>query len=110
MCALGSGSKLGSSVGARMLVRSDVGQPLPKRFVPHTEQKVFALPSSGWYVRTRSAPSMILSDAVGTPTFAVPAPPESRLQVVQWQNRNGSGSASASNRTPPQRQLPRITV
>jgi hypothetical protein len=29
---------------------------------------------------------------------------------VQWQNRIGSGSASTSNRTPPQRQLPRITA
>ena len=42
----------------------------------------------------------------GTAALTVPAPPESFLQLVQWQTRNVSGMVSTSNLTPPQRQLP----
>jgi hypothetical protein len=44
--------------------------------------------------------------AGGTPAFTVPAPPESLLQLAQWQTLSVSGGSSTSNRTPPQRQLP----
>jgi hypothetical protein len=46
-------------------------------------------------------------DDEGTRTFAVPTPPESFLQLAQWQNRISSGTSGISNLTPPQRQLPR---
>jgi hypothetical protein len=45
-------------------------------------------------------------EAGGTPAFTVPAPPESFLQLVQWQTLSVSGGSSTSNCTPPQRQLP----
>ena len=68
---------------SRTLVRSDSGQPPPKRFEPHTEQNVFALPSSGWYVLTRPSPRLMRIASVRTPPFAVPTPPEIFLQVAQ---------------------------
>jgi hypothetical protein len=37
----------------------------------------------------------------------VPTPPESFLQLAQWQNRISSGTSGISNLTPPQRQVPR---
>jgi hypothetical protein len=36
----------------------------------------------------------------------VPTPPESFLQVAQWQNVRGSTSSGTSKRTPPHWQLP----
>jgi hypothetical protein len=45
-------------------------------------------------------------EAGGTPAFTVPAPPESFLQLVQWQTLSVFGGSSTSNCTPPQRQLP----
>jgi hypothetical protein len=44
--------------------------------------------------------------AGGTPAFTVPAPPESFLQLAQWQTLSVSGGSSTSNCTPPHRQLP----
>src|SRR6266571_4893397 len=107
MCASGRSSNGVSIALSRTLVISERGQPLPNRFEPHTEQNVFAEPSPGWYVRTRSSPASSRIDSVGTPPLAVPTPPEIFLQVAQWQKdilRNSSGS---SNRTPPHWQLPR---
>ena len=49
------------------------------------EQKVFALPSSGWYVRTSSSPASRRMSAVRARPLTVPAPPESFSQLVQWQ-------------------------
>jgi hypothetical protein len=37
----------------------------------------------------------------------VPTPPESFLQVVQWQKVRGAKASGTSNRTPPHWQLPR---
>src|SRR5204862_2559416 len=106
MCLVGLPSNGGSSAGSRTLAVSDSGQPPPNRFEPQMEQKVFALPSSGWYVRRRSLPATMRIDSLRAQPFAVPAPPERRLQLVQWQKLRGSNSPSSSNRTPPQRQLP----
>jgi hypothetical protein len=50
---------------------------------------------------------MIRMLSEGTRAFAVPAPPESFLQLSQWQYRTADGSAVTSNCTSPQRQLPR---
>ena len=48
MCLTGR-PESGSSIALkRMLASSDSGHPPPNRFEPQTEQKVFALPSSGW--------------------------------------------------------------
>ena len=48
MCLSGELSSGESIALRRTLASSDSGQPPPKRFEPQTEQKVFALPSSGW--------------------------------------------------------------
>ena len=101
LCSIGE-----SIVLRRTLVCSDSGQPLPKRFEPHTEQNVFALPSSGWYVRTRSSPQVIRIATVRTPPFAVPTPPEIFLQVVQWQNERVVNGSLTTKATPPHWQLP----
>src|ERR671935_1509693 len=106
MCRRGAPSNGVSIAGRRTLVRSDSGQPPPKRFAPQTEQNVFALPSAGWYVRRSSWPATIRIESFGAQPFAVPTPPEMRLQEVQWQKLRGSNRPVSSNRTPPQRQLP----
>ena len=50
-----------------MLALSDSGQPPPNRFEPQTEQNVFAVPSSGWYVRSSSLPSRIVDLVAAQP-------------------------------------------
>ena len=90
----------------RTLQCSESGQPPPKRFEPQTRQNVFALPSGGWYVCTRSSPSTMRIAPDGARTFAVLPPPESFLHDSQWQKRMPSGVVSTSNLTPPQRQVP----
>src|SRR5437588_275541 len=90
----------------RTLASSDRGQPPPNRFDPHTEQNVFALPSSGWYVVRRSLPSRIRIASERWRPLAVPTPPESFLHVVQWQKLMLTNSSGASNRTAPHWQLP----
>jgi len=70
-------------------------------------QKVLAEPSSGWYVRSSSSPWRIVTWSLRIRPFAVPTPPESFLQVVQWQNVRASKSSGTSNRTLPHWQLPR---
>src|ERR1044072_2855917 len=105
----GAPSKGVSSAGSRTLAHSDSGQPPPKRLDPHRVQNVFALPSSGWYVRRSSSPLTILTESLRTAPFAVPPPPERRLQLAQWQKLRGVNSPVSSNRTPPQRQLPSST-
>ena len=110
MCELGF-TVSGSSIAvARTLHVSDSGQPPPKMFDPQERQNVFAVPSAGWKVWSRSSPSITRIDADGTLRFAVAGPPESFLQLAQWQYRSVSGSPSSSNRTPPQRQLPRSAI
>jgi hypothetical protein len=42
-----------------MPVTSESGQPVPKRLEPQTEQKLLAVPSSGWYVVISSRPVRI---------------------------------------------------
>ncbi|HYZ79278.1 MAG TPA: hypothetical protein VE596_18075 [Gaiellaceae bacterium] len=69
----------------RTLQVSDSGQPPPKRFDPHAEQNVFAVPSCGWKVRRRSSPCRIRIASERARPFTVPAPPESFLQLAQWQ-------------------------
>ena len=110
MCALGSGPTGSSSVVTRTLQYSESGQPPPKRFEPQARQNVFELPSGGWYVWIKSRPSSIRIAADRMRTFTVPPPPESFLQLSQWQWRRRSGASVSSNATPPQRQLPRIPV
>src|SRR4051812_23113714 len=46
----------------------------------------------------------------GTPRLTVPAPPDSFLQLVQWQKLRVSGGSSTSKATAPQRQLPRMAL
>src|SRR5437763_11299217 len=99
-----------SSVVARTLARSLSGQPPPKRLAPQLRQTVFALPSAGEKVCSRSAPSRMRIAAGGTPRLTVPAPPDSFLQLVQWQKLSVSGGSSTSKATRPQRQLPRTAV
>src|SRR5438094_6260806 len=106
MCALGRASKGSSIAVARTLAVSDSGQPPPKRFEPHARQNVLALPPGGRKVCRRSSPSRIRIAVDGTRAFTVAAPPESFLQLSQWQYRSVSGASVTSNLTPPQRQLP----
>src|SRR5256886_11468694 len=106
MCALGRASKGSSIAVARTLAVSDSGQPPPKRFEPHARQNVLALPRGGRKVCRRSSPSRIRIAVDGTRAFTVAAPPESFLQLSQWQYRSVSGASVTSNLTPPQRQLP----
>src|SRR5919204_448518 len=107
MCARGRASNGVSIALRRTLENSDCGHPPPKRFEPHAEQNVFAVPSSGWYVRRSSSPARTRIASVRTRPFAVPTPPESFLQVAQWQKDMFSNSSGSSNRTPPHWQLPR---
>ena len=51
-------------------------------------------------------PSTIVTSSLRTRPFAVPTPPESFLQVVQWQKERGSKSSGTSNLTPLHWQLP----
>jgi hypothetical protein len=74
-----------SIAGRRTLEYSDSGQPPPNRFDPQAEQNVFALPPSGTKVRSSSSPAVIRTESLRMRPFAVPMPPESRLQLVQWQ-------------------------
>jgi hypothetical protein len=94
----------------RTLARSDSGQPPPNRFEPQTEQNVFAVPSSGWYVRSSSSPATIVTSSLRARPLAVPTPPESFYQVAQWQKARGAKWSGTSNRTPPHWQLPRIAT
>jgi hypothetical protein len=48
-------------------------------------QNVFALPPGGSKVSNRSAPSTIRIEVERTRPFNVPVPPESFLQLSQWQ-------------------------
>src|SRR5215211_2298314 len=107
MCFCGRPGTGSSRALTRTLACSDSGQPPPNRLEPQTEQKVLAEPSSGWWVRSSSSPLRIVTSSLRTRPFAVPTPPESFLQVVQWQNDRGSKSSGTSNRTPPHWQLPR---
>ena len=106
MCRLGLCSTGESIALSRTLVRSDSGQPPPNKFEPHTEQNVLALPSSGWYVRTRFSPRVMRIASVRTRAFAVPTPPEIFLQVVQWQNDRVVNGSLTMKATPPHWQLP----
>src|SRR5213079_2655871 len=54
----------------------------------------------------RSSPASSRIVSVRTRPFAVPTPPESFLQVAQWQNTTAWNSSGSSNRTPPHWQLP----
>ena len=85
MCALGRAANSSSSALARTLAISELGQPPPKRFEPHLVQNVFALPPGGSKVSNRSAPSTIRIEVERTRPFNVPVPPESFLQLSQWQ-------------------------
>jgi len=85
MCALGRAANSSSSALARTLVISEFGQPPPKRFEPHLLQNVFALHPGGSKVFNRSPPSRIRIEVEGTRPFNVPVPPESFLQLAQWQ-------------------------
>ncbi len=85
LCAVGRCSNSESIALSLTLARSDSGQPPPKRFEPQSEQNVFALPSSGWYLCRCSSPRSTRIASRLTPPFAVPTPPEIFLQVVQWQ-------------------------
>ena len=107
MCRSGLRSNGLSSALRRTLASGESGQPPPKRFAPHREQNVFADPSAGWYVRSRSPPSRIAIAADRVRPFAVPTPPEIFLQLVQWHCVTDSNGSVTSNRTPPHRQLPR---
>jgi hypothetical protein len=49
----------------------------------------------------------MFTSSLWTRPFAVPTPPESFLQVVQWQKVRASKVSGTSNRTPPHWQLPR---
>jgi hypothetical protein len=93
-------------VVARTLAVSESGHPPPNRFEPQARQKVFALPSPGWNVRKRSSPSRIRIAVEGTRPFTVAAPPDSFLQLSQWQYLSVAGVSVSSNLTPPHRQLP----
>lgn len=106
MWALGLASNGSSIALARTLACADSGQPPPKRFDPHARQKVFALPSAGWNVCSRASPSTMRMVFEGTRPFTVPVPPDSFLQLEQWQYLSVSGASTTSNLTPPQRQLP----
>ena len=46
--------------------------------------------------------------SVRTRPLTVPPPPESFLQLSQWHAATRSNGWVTSNRTPPQRQVPRI--
>jgi hypothetical protein len=105
MWAVGLASKLSSAV-TRTLACSDSGQPPPNRFDPQTEQNVFSVPSSGWYVRSRSSPSRTLIESVRARALTVPAPPEIFLQFAQCQYVTRSNGSVTSNCTPPQRHRP----
>jgi hypothetical protein len=107
MWALGRASNASSNVVARTLAVSELGQPPPNRFEPQARQNVFELPSAGWNVCSSSSPSRIRIDEEGTRPFTVAAPPDSFLQLSQWQYLSVSGASVSSNFTPPQRQLPR---
>jgi hypothetical protein len=85
MCALGRAANSSSSALARTLAISELGQPPPKRFEPHLVQNVFALPPGGSKVSNRSAPSTIRIEVERTRPFNVAVPPESFLQLSQWQ-------------------------
>ena len=50
-----------------------------------------------WSVLGDTTTAMMWIAVDGTPKFTVPAPPESFLQLVQWQTRSVFGSASTSN-------------
>ena len=106
MWALGRASNGSSSALARTLAWADSGQPPPKRFDPHARQKVFALPAAGWKVCSKASPSTIRIAFEGTRPFTVPVPPDSFLQLSQWQYLSVLGASATSNVTPPQRQLP----
>jgi hypothetical protein len=110
MCAEGLASNGSSIALARTLAVGLSGQPPPKRFDPQERQKVFALPSAGSNVWSKSSPSRIRIAPTGTRPFTVPVPPESFLQLSQWQYLSVSGASVSSNFTPPQRQLPRRAV
>src|SRR4051794_30096919 len=99
-----------SSAVTRTLARSAFGQPPPKRFAPHIRQNVFALPSGSANLCSSSSPSRMRIDDGGTPRLTVPAPPDSFLQLVQWQKLRVSGGSSTSKATAPQRQLPRMAL
>src|SRR5438067_867632 len=107
MCALGRASKGSSSALALTLAVGDSGHAPPKRFDPQTRQNVLAVPSTGLNVRSRSSPSTMRMAFDGTRPFSVPVPPDSFLQLSQWQYLSVSGAPVSSNLTPPQRQLPR---
>src|SRR5688572_17585304 len=107
MCCSGLRSKGLSSALRRTLARGDVGQPPPKRFEPHAEQKVLDEPSSGWNVRSSPSPSRIRIDSGLVRPLTVPTPPEIFLQLVQWHWLTLSNGCVTSKRTPPHRQLPR---
>ena len=85
MCALARASNPSSRALARTLENSEWGQPPPKRFEPHLVQNVFALPPGGSKVVNRSAPPRIRIEVERTRPFNVPVPPESFLQLAQWQ-------------------------
>jgi hypothetical protein len=110
MWELGRTSNASSSALARTLAVSESGHPPPNRFEPQVRQNVFALPSSGWNVWSRSSPSRIRMAFDGTRPLTVAAPPESFLQLSQWQYLNVAGASDSSNLTPPQRQLPRTAA
>src|SRR4029450_10794747 len=106
MWASGRSGNCESTALSRTLVRSDSGQPPPKRFEPHRAQNVFALPSPGWEVRVGAAPRVMRTASVGALPFAVPTPPEIFLHVVQWQNESLLKGSLTTKATPPHWQLP----
>src|SRR6476619_4225502 len=106
MCLSGPKSPGSSRALSRTLAHSDSGQPAPKRFEPQAEQNVFALPSSGWKVCTCSSPATILIAVVRARPLAVPTPPESFLQLAQWQNEPVSKGSETSKTKAPKRQRP----
>ena len=83
MCADGFSSIVSSIALRRTLAVGDFGQPPPKRFDPQTEQKVFAVPSSGRKMRSESSATTIRIDSRLARPFVVPTPPESFLQLAQ---------------------------
>ena len=106
MCDVGRSSNGVSIALSRTLAVSLSGHPPPNRLDPHSEQKVFAVPSAGWNVRRSPCPASTRIALDGTRPFAVPTPPEIFLQFVQWQNVSRENGSVISNWTAPQRQLP----
>src|SRR6266516_1621194 len=100
----------GGSIAVRRTLQNSVsGHPPPNRFEPHSEQNVFADPSSGWYVRSSSRPSRTRIASERARPLAVPTPPEIFLQLAQWHCDVRSNSPSTSKRTFPHRQRPFMT-